>query len=150
MEIGMVGQALAATGATGATGATQAGPARSPASLRAMEQFAAVFGSGLGDDARTPAVDAAPTSFLERTLVATDAAPTLGSQILNGLRSGVAGFSDKWTGMAARLNAVAEQPELGNLLRLQADMLQLSVQYEVVGKAVTRSTQNLDTLVRMN
>lgn len=52
--------------------------------------------------------------------------------------------------MAARLDAVAEQPELGNLLRLQADMLQLSVQYEVVGKAVTRSTQNLDTLVRMN
>ena len=147
MEIGIVGQALAATGVTGAT---QVGSARSQASVRAMEQFAAVFGSGLGDDARTPAVDAAPASFLERTLVATDATPTLGSQILNGLRSGVAGFSDKWTGMAARLDAVAEQPELGNLLRLQADMLQLSVQYEVVGKAVTRSTQNLDTLVRMN
>lgn len=60
MEIGIVGQALAATGVTGAT---QVGSARSPASVRAMEQFAAVFGSGLGDDARTPAVDAAPASF---------------------------------------------------------------------------------------
>ncbi|MFY4258004.1 type III secretion system inner rod subunit SctI [Achromobacter xylosoxidans] len=144
MEIGIVGQALAATGAT------QAGLTRAPASARAMEQFAAAFGVSAGDDVKASAVDAAPASFLERTLAVADATPTLGSQILNGLRAGVAGFSDKWTGMAARLNAVAEQPEMGNLLRLQADMLQLSVQYEVVGKAVTRSTQNLDTLVRMN
>lgn len=144
MEIGIVGQALAATGAT------RAGLTRSPASARAMEQFAAVFEASAGADVKTPAMDATPASFLERTLAAADATPTLGSQILNGLRAGVAGFSDKWTGMAARLNAVAEQPEMGNLLRLQADMLQLSVQYEVVGKAVTRSTQNLDTLVRMN
>lgn len=79
-----------------------------------------------------------------------DAAPTLGSQILSGLR-GVAGdFSDRWTHIAQGLDGLAAKPAISDMLRLQTELLQVSVQYELVGKAVARSTQNIDTLVRMS
>jgi type III secretion protein I len=42
------------------------------------------------------------------------------------------------------------QPAISDMLRLQTELLQVSVQYELVGKAVSRSTQNIDTLVRMS
>ena len=42
------------------------------------------------------------------------------------------------------------EPSIADMLRLQADLVQISVQYEMVGKAVSRTTQNIDTLVRMS
>ncbi len=45
---------------------------------------------------------------------------------------------------------MATAPNIGDMLRVQSEMLQVSVQYELVGKAVSRTTQNIDTLVRMS
>ena len=36
-----------------------------------------------------------------------------------------------------------------DLLKLQLQLVQVSVQYDLVGKAVSRSTQNFDQLVRI-
>ena len=45
---------------------------------------------------------------------------------------------------------MSTEPSIADMLRLQADLVQISVQYEMVGKAVSRTTQNIDTLVRMS
>lgn len=79
-----------------------------------------------------------------------DAGGTLGGQILSGLRGISADFSDKWHGIARSLDGMGAQPAISDMLRLQTELLQVSVQYELVGKAVSRSTQNIDTLVRMS
>ncbi len=78
------------------------------------------------------------------------AAPTLGGEILAGLRSVAADFSGKWRDIAHGLDGLGAQPAISDMLRLQTELLQVSVQYELVGKAVSRSTQNIDTLVRMS
>ncbi|MBV7485202.1 type III secretion system inner rod subunit SctI [Bordetella sp. BOR01] len=76
--------------------------------------------------------------------------PTLGNQILASLQSTMTEFSQKWQGIAGSLEQVAARPAIGDMLKVQADLLQVSVQYELVGKAVSRTTQNVDTLVRMS
>lgn len=84
----------------------------------------------------TPAVDAAPA--------------TLGNQILASLRSTTTEYSEKWQNISGRLDAMSSAPAIADMLRLQADLVQVSVQYELVGKAVSRTTQNIDSLVRMS
>ena len=81
---------------------------------------------------------------------APDAAPPLGGQILSGLRGVATDFSDTWKDIAHGLDGMGAQPAISDMLRLQTELLQVSVQYELVGKAVSRSTQNIDTLVRMS
>lgn len=79
-----------------------------------------------------------------------DAAPTLGNHILSSLRASAGEFSEKWQGIASGLDSMGTQPHMADLLRLQTNLVQASVQYELVGKAVSRSTQNVDALVRMS
>ena len=38
---------------------------------------------------------------------------------------------------------------VAELLKVQVALMQISVQYELIGKAVSRSTQNLDQLVKV-
>ncbi|WP_323018739.1 type III secretion system inner rod subunit SctI [Castellaniella sp.] len=76
--------------------------------------------------------------------------PTLGGQILSGLRGVADDFSSTWKDIARNLDGMGAQPAVSDMLRLQTELLQVSVQYELVGKAVSRSTQNIDTLVRMS
>lgn len=80
----------------------------------------------------------------------TDAPPTLGNHILSSLRASAGEFSEKWQGIASGLDSMGTQPHMADLLRLQTNLVQASVQYELVGKAVSRSTQNVDALVRMS
>ncbi|MDT4869445.1 Type III secretion basal body protein I, YscI, HrpB, PscI [compost metagenome] len=80
-----------------------------------------------------------------------DAVPqTLGNQILASLRTTTTEYSEKWQGISSRMDAISAQPSVAEMVRLQADLLQVSVQYEMVGKAVSRTTQNIDSLVRMS
>lgn len=76
--------------------------------------------------------------------------PSLGGQILSSLQSTATDFSQRWQGIASGLDQMATAPNIGDMLRVQSEMLQVSVQYELVGKAVSRTTQNIDTLVRMS
>jgi type III secretion protein I len=66
------------------------------------------------------------------------------------LRASAGEFSEKWQGIASGLDSMGTQPHMADLLRLQTNLVQASVQYELVGKAVSRSTQNVDALVRMS
>jgi type III secretion protein I len=77
-------------------------------------------------------------------------APTsVGDRILAGMQ-GVSGeFQSAWKSVSASLNAGPDTMGMQDLLKLQLQLVQVSVQYDLVGKAVSRSTQNFDQLVRV-
>lgn len=124
-------------------------PAAPPAQL-ATERFNAVMNA---PDAAGPAPVLTGLQSALQTAFAppVDAAPqTLGNQILASLRSTTTEYSEKWLGISGRLDAMATQPSVADMMRLQADLLHVSVNYEMVSKAVSRTTQNIDSLVRMS
>lgn len=122
-------------------------PATPPAQL-ATERFNAVMGA---PDADAPALTGLQAALQTAFAPPVDAAPqTLGNQILASLRSTTTEYSEKWQGISGRLDAMAAQPSVADMMRLQADLLHVSVNYEMVSKAVSRTTQNIDSLVRMS
>jgi type III secretion protein I len=120
-----------------------------PASL-ATERFNALMGAPeAGETSALTGVQAALQSAFGPAPA--DASASLGGQILSGLRTAATEVSQKWQGIAGSLDQMgAHPPAISDMLRLQGQLLQVSVQYELVGKAVSRSTQNIDTLVRMS
>jgi len=124
----------------------------------ATERFAALMSAPV---ANAPVVSAPPMAApaltgvqaaLQSAFVPAPPA-TLGGQILSGLRSTAADFSQKWQGIAGSLDQISQsggQLSASQMLRLQGQLLQVSVEYELIGKAVSRATQNVDTLVRMS
>lgn len=74
---------------------------------------------------------------------------TLGDQVLGGLQKVQGDFQGHLQAVGRMLQPGAPAPGVPELLRLQLGMAQLAVQVEVVGKAIGRSTQNIDQLVRM-
>ena len=117
-------------------------PAVPTADALATERFNAIMN---GPD--SAGVTGVQSSF---PIAPLDTTPTLGGQILSGLRSVSTDFSAKWQSINSGLENMGAQPAVSEMLRLQSQLLQVSVQYELVGKAVSRSTQNIDTLVRMS
>lgn len=73
----------------------------------------------------------------------------MGDRILAGMQSVSGEFQSAWKSVSASLDANAETMGMHNLLKLQMHLVQVSVQYDLVGKAVSRSTQNFDQLVRV-
>lgn len=141
MEIAALSAALAAP-------LQAATPPSAPSSL-ATERFNALMNA--------PEVTAAPeltgVQAALQSAFAVESAPTLpslGGQILSSLQTTAADFSQRWQGIASGLDQMATTPNIGDMLRVQGEMLQVSVQYELVGKAVSRTTQNIDSLVRMS
>jgi type III secretion protein I len=122
-------------------------PAAPPAQL-AMERFNAVMNA---PEAGAPALASLQSAMPSMAAAPLDGGPqTLGNQILASLRSTTAEYSEKWQSISGRLDAMGTQPSVADMMRLQAELLQVSVHYEIVGKAVSRTTQNIDTLVRMS
>ena len=121
------------------------GSAAAPAAaLRPAEPDAAArFAERMAEAAPLPGV-AAPAP-----VTAPITAPTLGEQVLQGLQQVQGDFQSHLQAVGRMLAPGAPTPDVADLLRLQLAMAQLSVQVEVVGKAIGRSTQNLDQLVRM-
>lgn len=74
---------------------------------------------------------------------------TLGDQVLGGLQKVQGDFQGHLQAVGRMLDPSAPAPGVTELLRMQLGMAQLAVQVEVVGKAIGRSTQNIDQLVRM-
>ena len=56
--------------------------------------------------------------------------------------------AEAWRALSVLRRPPQEMP-VSDLLRLQLSMAQLSLQAELVGKVIGRSTQNIDQLVRM-
>lgn len=97
-----------------------------------------------GDDLAGP--DLAPGAA-PAPAAAPPATPTLGDAILNGLRGVSQDMSAKWSAVSAALESPSV--EMVSMLKLQLTVAQMSVQYELVGKAISKSTQNLDQLVKL-
>ena len=75
------------------------------------------------------------------------AAPrTLGDAILQGLQSASTDITNAWRATGEVLN----KPDItvSDMLRVQTMLLQSSVQYELVGKAVSKSTQSLENILK--
>ncbi|WP_025137547.1 type III secretion system inner rod subunit SctI [Achromobacter sp. DH1f] len=125
----------------------KAAPAATP-SERVTERFNQLMAA---PEAGAPSLTGLQAALQSAFTPAVDAAPaTLGNQILSSLRSTTTEYSEKWQNISGRLDAMSTEPSIADMLRLQADLVQISVQYEMVGKAVSRTTQNIDTLVRMS
>ncbi|MBQ2648835.1 type III secretion system inner rod subunit SctI [Achromobacter sp. SIMBA_011] len=122
-------------------------PGVQPSEL-AAQRFAAIMNA---PEPQAPALTGLQAALQTAFAPAVDAAPaTLGNQILASLRNTTTEYSEKWQNISGRLDAMSSAPAIADMLRLQADLVQVSVQYELVGKAVSRTTQNIDSLVRMS
>jgi type III secretion protein I len=117
-----------------------------------MERFNAIMNAVDPVRQHEEVFSAVPTNTVSRVSVGDvpTGTETLGSQILATLNSASNQYTAAWNDTKLRLERVSRQESMVDMLRLQSDMLQMSVQYELVGKVVARSTQNIDTLVRMS
>lgn len=127
---------LPSTGAGAGIAGLGATPAADP-------QFTARF-----SELMSQPVAAAGASAPVHDGVAPAAGGSLGDMILGGLRSASADFQDKWASVQRVLEG-GNLTSVSEMLKLQLGVTQMSVQYEVLGKAVSRSTQNIDQLVKM-
>lgn len=117
----------------------------------AMEQFNAIMHA---DTVRPPSEAAvSPTATQSWPLAGTSSVSeqnTLGGQILSAMNSAAGHYADTLRDTKVRLESMTRHDSVVDMLRLQANMLQMSVQYELVGKVVSSATKNVDTLVRMS
>ncbi len=102
-----------------------------------------------GADAAGVAQDAVAIT-VGRPAAATPSGPaaprTLGDAILQGLQSASTDITNAWRATGEVLN----KPDItvSDMLRVQTMLLQSSVQYELVGKAVSKSTQSLENILK--
>lgn len=119
-----------------------------PASQLATEQFNAVMQAGTPPGAGLDAT----TSSTAIPDVASAPPPgplSLGTKILDGLQNSSNDLSGRWQSISERLDQTSATPNVTELLQVQTQLLQVSIHYELVGKAISKSTQNIDTMVRM-
>jgi type III secretion protein I len=71
---------------------------------------------------------------------------TLGDAILQGLQSASNDITRAWASTGEVLN----KPDItvSDMLRVQTMLLQSAVQYELVGKAVSKSTQSIENILK--
>lgn len=74
---------------------------------------------------------------------------TLGSRILDSVQRTSTELSSRWQQVSATLDRSGHTLSVTDMLRIQTDLVQVSVQYELVGKAVAKSAQDVDSLVRI-
>ena len=102
-----------------------------------------------GTDVASVAQDALPIT-MGQPATATPGGPaaprTLGDTILQGLQSASTDITNAWRATGEVLN----KPDItvSDMLRVQTMLLQSSVQYELVGKAVSKSTQSLENILK--
>jgi type III secretion protein I len=76
------------------------------------------------------------------------ASATLGDKILNGMQNLSSEFQQSWKTVGKALESSGSLSTT-DLLKLQLGITQVSIQYDLVGKAISRSTQNIDQLVKL-
>ena len=129
------------TVAISSTGPSELTPA-APSSTSDVERFRQVLFA--------PSEGAQPNPSLAISPAASEAvsAPpkNLGEAIISTLQTASTDMSRNWS-TAAQLVA---QPNLtmADMLRLQMTVIQSSIQYELLGKAISKSTNNLDQILK--
>lgn len=97
--------------------------------------------------ATEPTALAAAPAVAGQTDVA--ASGSVGDKILNGMQSVSNDFRETWSRVSDTLRHDSREMSMQDILGLQMHLVQAAVQYEMLGKAVSRSTQNFDQLVRV-
>lgn len=110
---------------------------------RATARFAEIMESGPVD--APAAANVPPTAVSAKPVEGTQ---TLGDRILNGLSGASAEFQQSLKNVHAVLDA-GQAVSVQDLLKVQLNLTQVSIQYDLIGKAISRSTQNLDQLVKI-
>lgn len=108
-------------------------------------QAALRFSELMASEAAQPPVEA--TALASGSPAPAQEIPSLGDFVLDGLSKAQRSVNAAWSSVAQTLN----QPELKitDLLRTQIGLLQVSIECELVGKGASKSTQNLDTLTKL-
>ena len=77
---------------------------------------------------------------------ATDGPRNLGNAIVDGLEAASRDVTQRWQAAAKAI----EKPQIGvaDLLRLQLNVVQGSLQWELVTKAIGKSAQNLEQIIK--
>jgi type III secretion protein I len=107
----------------------------------AVQQFTALM--------QAPAPEAVAAASGTTEAAAVTGPQSVGDRVLNGMQSVSQDFRESWKRAAATLDPDGAAMDLGQMLSLQLHLTQASVQFDLVGKAISRSTQNLDQLVRV-
>lgn len=80
----------------------------------------------------------------------TNESASLGDRILQGLENLSTEFRGSMNSVETALKAnVTQAQNLQDMLLLQHQLIRVSYQFDLIGKAVSRATQNIDQLVRM-
>lgn len=74
---------------------------------------------------------------------------SVGDRILHGMHNVSSDMRDTWTRVSDTLRPAGPEISMQQMLSLQLHLTQASMQYDLLGKAVSRSTQNFDQLVRV-
>ncbi len=115
----------------------------------ATAQFSALMQAQPSQLAALPSDRTSKPDDVTPQRVDTDQPSSVGDRILAGMQGVSAEFQTAWKSVSASLEANAPAMSMQDLLKLQLQLVQVSVQYDMVGKAVSKSTQNFDQLVRM-
>ena len=130
---------IAATARMGAAGAPVPANAVMPPDDLAAAQFNQVM-------------NASPAPLTQAIREAYPAGTTgpvsLGDSILSGMQNLSSDFQQSWRAVNTALDS-SSMMTMSDMLKLQIGIVQMSIQYDLVGKAISRSTQNLDQLVKM-
>lgn len=93
------------------------------------------------------AVPEVPTAAV--TGVGAGGASSMGERILSGMQGASGDMQASWKNIAGVLEGGDRNVNMHDMLRLQMNLMQVTMQYELVGKAVSRAGQNIDHLVRL-
>lgn len=124
-----------------------------PPDAAATQRFSALMqapaAEPTGAIAGTPAVGGAAAALPALEPAAAKGPASFGDRVLGGMQNVSNEFRSHWTQVSDMLRAGSVELDMKDLLKLQMHMAQASVQYEMVGKGVSRATQNFDQLVRV-
>jgi type III secretion system YscI/HrpB-like protein len=149
MVIAALSSALPASVAATPLSVPLPAPSRAPSDL-AAERFKAMMGAP--QNAGVPVVDGAgglaPGPSAIAAARADGAAPVLGERILHSLGNRVSAVSKNWHTLAAQTRTMSGSGNPADFMRAQMDLLNLSVNAELVSKVGGRLVQNIDVLVK--
>jgi len=100
-------------------------------------------GVAAGDNADAPA---APDAI--DPAQATDPAASMGDRILSSLRSVSDGAAHTWSAIGQLAQQTSGNMSMQQMMSFQMGAMQASVQFDYVGKIISRATHNLDQLVK--
>ncbi len=108
---------------------------------RAAERFAEIM------QATPVSADPAATEVLPAAVLPATQ-QTMGDKILGGLNSLSTDFQQSWKSVTTMVES-GSMSTMTDMLKLQMNLTQMSIQYDLIGKGISRSTQNVEQLVKI-